>query len=89
MKSMQVKRNKHFVGLAIEREKLNKIAGLGAANIVIVHGRRRVGKAELIEQTYGDRNILKFEGLEQQSQATQRKAVLARISHPTSKFAPI
>ncbi len=37
----------------------------------MVYGRRRVGKTELIEQTFADRNLLKFEGLERQPRESQ------------------
>lgn len=45
----------------------------GSASLLIVYGRRRVGKAELIEHIYQARHLLKFEGLEGYSQDKQQK----------------
>ena len=46
------------------------------AAIMVVYGRRRIGKTELIEQTLSHGHILKFEGLERQPQAAQIGQVL-------------
>lgn len=56
-------------------------------SIVVVYGRRRVGKTELLEQTYRERNILKFEGLEEGGRARQMEHALyqlARYANDTS-----
>jgi len=45
-------------------ERLVKIGNAHKASIVIVYGRRRIGKTELLEQAFRTRNILKFEGRE-------------------------
>ena len=53
-----------FVGRLAERDALTKAANQGGASLIVVYGRRRVGKTELIEQTFANRNLLKFEGVE-------------------------
>ena len=47
---------------------------------MIVHGRRRVGKTELIEQHFAKRNLLKFEGREGQSSDVQKRVFLEALS---------
>src|SRR3990167_7154511 len=51
------------------------------ASTVIVYGRRRIGKTELLEQTFRDRNILKFEGIENEIEEHQRAFVMRQLSH--------
>jgi hypothetical protein len=43
-------------------------------------GRRRVGKTELLEQTFRERNILKFEGIEGLSQKEQFSNVMKQLA---------
>lgn len=73
----------HFIGRKAEQETLKKIASRDEASILVVHGRRRVGKTELIERTFQDRNLLKFEGIEGKSQEDQRKNVLDQLAQYT------
>ena len=40
------------------------MTALDEAAIIVIYGRRRVGKTELIEQFFRQRHILKFEGLQ-------------------------
>jgi uncharacterized protein len=76
----KVKSNTGFVGREFERQKLINIENSGEAAIVIVHGRRRVGKTELIEQHFAKRNLLKFEGREGQSSDVQKRTFLEALS---------
>jgi len=46
----------------------------------VVHGRRRVGKTELIEQVFRERNLLKFEGVEGQDEAYQRRVFMRQLA---------
>src|SRR3990167_11520897 len=80
MKTLQVIVNKHFIGRVAERKQLIEIGEFDAAAIIIMYGRRRVGKTELIEQTYAKRNIIKIEGVEGKDEAEQRRHVLLQIS---------
>jgi uncharacterized protein len=72
-----------FVGRRIPLQRLRDIAAAGESAIVVVHGRRRVGKTALIEHAYGDRNPLKIEGVEGQDETAQIQAALQQIARFT------
>ncbi len=80
MKPWIVKENKEFVGRQHELALLKKIGSAHQSSIVIVYGRRRVGKTELLEQALRNRNILKFEGREGLNEKEQIHAALAQLS---------
>ena len=46
----------------------------------MVHGRRRVGKTELLEQFFRGRNLLKFEGIEGKGEREQRQAFALQLA---------
>lgn len=79
----KIKPNKNFVGRAFEISKLDQIAKIDEASIVIIYGRRRVGKTELIEQVFRERNLIKFEGLEGQDEMVQRQHVMEELAEYT------
>jgi hypothetical protein len=68
----KVKENPHFVGRDYYRKRLREIDAEAQASIIVVYGRRRVGKTELIEQFFKGRPILKFEGLQPQDGVTKK-----------------
>ncbi len=71
-----------IVGRADELNQLSRIGLSKQAAIVIVYGRRRVGKTTLIEHAYRDRGILKIEGVEGGNKAKQLEtAVLLLAQH--------
>lgn len=76
----QVKKMEDFIGRRTEWERLSNLGREKEPAILIVYGRRRVGKTELLEQAYANRNILKFEGIRGKSQAKQREHVLWQLS---------
>lgn len=81
MKTKEIIKNQYFTGRTYERELLLDIASKQTeACIIVVYGRRRVGKTELIEQTFADRQILKFEGIEGQNTQRQQATVLSELS---------
>ena len=80
MKPLYVSINKHFIGREHEQKQLQDIAAYSEAAIVILYGRRRVGKTELIEQTYATRNLIKLEGIEGRNEVEQRQHVLLQLS---------
>lgn len=80
MKPWIVKENKEFIGRHYELGQLKKIGSSHQSSIVVVYGRRRVGKTELLEQAFRNRNILKFEGREGLSEKEQIDAALAQLS---------
>jgi hypothetical protein len=72
-----------FIGRKEPLRRLKEIAAQGEPAIVIVHGRRRVGKTALIEHAYGQRSPLKIEGIEGQDEEYQIQAALAQIAQFT------
>ena len=80
MKTRSVDVMKKFFGRAFEQEQLNKIASAKEASMIVIYGRRRVGKTELIEQTLRTRNLLKFEGIEGLTQEKQLANVMEQLS---------
>lgn len=83
MLPLQIKPRSNFIGRKEEQEALAEIGNLSEAAILIVYGRRRVGKTELLEHMYRNRHIVKFEGLEDQPQASQIEHCLSLLSEYT------
>ena len=69
-----------FLGRKDELEVLTRIATVEESSIVIVYGRRRVGKTALIETAYAKRQLLRFEGLEGRSSIEQIQECLRQLS---------
>lgn len=80
MKPNVIKINQHFVGRTLEWERLCAIGITNEPSIIIMYGRRRVGKTELLEQVFRERNILKFEGIENLTEAAQFESVMSRLA---------
>ncbi len=72
--------NPHFIGRNFERQRVLEAANAGEASILIVYGRRRVGKTELIEQTLRNRHLLKLEGVEGGNKQAQMFRLLYQLS---------
>jgi len=64
MQYFTVRENSGFVGRRWYWQRLETIDSTREAEIIVVYGRRRIGKTELIEQFFHGRPILKFEGLQ-------------------------
>jgi len=60
----KIHRKQILIGRIAEQAELRRIGLLNESAILVVYGRRRVGKTELIESVYADRNIIKIEGAE-------------------------
>jgi AAA+ ATPase superfamily predicted ATPase len=75
---------KKFVGRKFEWSRLTAIGVAKEPSILIVYGRRRIGKTELLEQVYANRSILKFEGIQGKSQKDQITHVLWQLSEYTN-----
>lgn len=73
-------KDKIFIDREFEKSRLLEAANANEASILIVYGRRRVGKTELIEHTLGYRRLIKFEGVEGQNTQTQIQRVLYALS---------
>lgn len=80
MKARLFKINTKFVGRENELNYIKKLQQADTAQILVVYGRRRAGKTELIEQSFRTRQLLKFEGLENQSPAEQRVHFLEQLA---------
>lgn len=72
--------NLFFVGRKSEVHSLKNLESDPDAKILVLYGRRRVGKTELLEQVFHKRNLFKFEGLEGQPESAQRCQVLYELS---------
>ena len=70
--SFLIKENKELIGRDYEKNYLSEITAKNESSIIVVYGRRRVGKTELLEQVFRNRNILKFEGIEGKNEKFQR-----------------
>lgn len=80
MKEYQTPENKHFIGRKYEKEVLTEILAQPGSKILVVYGRRRVGKTELLEQTFRTRGLLKFEGREDRTQLQQMQFVMQQLA---------
>lgn len=69
----QIKVNKGFVGRKREWDRLSEINSSSKSEIVVVYGRRRVGKTELIEQFFKNHRVWKFEGIQPDSKIKKNK----------------
>lgn len=80
MQSKNIESNPKFIGRKKELEKLSLIASATEAAILIVYGRRRIGKTELLEQAFRTRNVLKFEGIEGFTEEKQIEQTMLQLS---------
>lgn len=85
MKTERVRLKKPFFGRNFELKMLAKIGSSKEANILIIYGRRRVGKTELIEHAYSKRKLLKFEGIEGKDSSYQQKVVMQQLAEYTGQ----
>jgi hypothetical protein len=64
MRFQAIPLNPAFIGRSREIQRLNTACQPATATIIVVSGRRRVGKTELIEQYFRNMQVLKFEGIQ-------------------------
>jgi len=69
-----------FIGREFEQQRLREISDYGESAIITVYGRRRIGKTELLEQTFRDRKVLKFEGIQAGGQQEQMEKVMWQLA---------
>ncbi|MFH1654714.1 MAG: ATP-binding protein [Pseudomonadota bacterium] len=72
-----------FIGREYEKRVLKEEYDKNSASLIAIYGRRRVGKTRLIEEYYKDKNIWKFEGLENQSKERQISSFLETLADIT------
>lgn len=80
MKTYQVSKNESFIGREHEVDQLDEILSQPGSKIIVVYGRRRVGKTELLEQSLSKRGLLKFEGRENIPQQKQMQFVMQQLA---------
>ena len=68
-----------FIGRRCELAQLAAAQSSGEAALIVVYGRRRVGKTTLIEKAFGDRRLLKFEGVEGKPDSFQISQFMATL----------
>ncbi|OHE78762.1 MAG: hypothetical protein A3F67_05745 [Verrucomicrobia bacterium RIFCSPHIGHO2_12_FULL_41_10] len=79
-KGKGVSGSSRFIGRDEELRYIIAATKTGEASILIVYGRRRIGKTELIEHALRERNLLKLEGVEDGDTEAQRIRVLYQLS---------
>jgi AAA+ ATPase superfamily predicted ATPase len=72
--------NHHFWGRKDEIRELQEVNWRKRAQLIVVYGRRRVGKTSLVEHAYQDQVIWKFEGLESESPKKQLQGFLGDLA---------
>ncbi len=71
---------KKFIGRKKELQVLQSITQEQEATIVVIYGRRRIGKTTLLEYAYGSHHMLKFEGIEGEPKGRQIKQVIEQLA---------
>lgn len=69
-----------FIGREHELAKLEQLYAANTSKLVVVYGRRRIGKSALIEQFMKNKNALHFEGLEGASTKEQLAQLIYDLS---------
>lgn len=72
--------NIHFVGRQLEIELLRETNWRDHAPLIVVYGRRRVGKTALVEKAFENEVIWKFEGLENATVKSQLLNFMEQLS---------
>src|SRR5580704_2359453 len=77
-----------FIGRKAEREQLQQLLDKKTSSLVVVYGRRRVGKSRLVEEFAQKLNLLTFaglaprEGITMQAQLDEFSRQMTRYHHP-------
>lgn len=80
MQYYHIEKNEEFIDRINEASRLIAIGKQSGAHIIVVYGRRRVGKTELLEQVFRDRHLIKFEGRDNISDSEQMQFVMQQLS---------
>ncbi|MBF0492529.1 MAG: hypothetical protein HQM15_07090 [Deltaproteobacteria bacterium] len=75
---------KQFFGRKHEMTLLKEEYEKPSASLVVMYGRRRVGKTRLITEFYTDKSLWRFDGLEAEPKLKQIRALLAQLSQLTA-----
>lgn len=63
-----------------EIARIQKIAAYDHAKIIVVYGRRRVGKTTLLKHVFHDRNLIFIEGLQNKTEQKQRGYFITQLA---------
>ena len=75
-----------FLGRVQEKSLLRRWANeTDGSYLSVIYGRRRIGKTRLVEESFKDATLLKFEGLEGQPTNEQQRQFLARLAELSGK----
>jgi AAA+ ATPase superfamily predicted ATPase len=74
-----------FIGREYERSQLETLLMKKTASLVVVYGRRRIGKSRLIENFGKDFNLMTFSGLSPR-EGIDRQAQLNEFSHQLARY---
>lgn len=74
-----------FIGREQELSLLRGIKYQEKSAITAIYGRRRIGKTSLVENAFNEKNLIKFEGLEDQDEQTQREHFRATLALHSGK----
>ena len=80
---------KRIIGRTVERERLEKCLRADEAQLIIVYGRRRVGKTFLINQFFGGRFDFKLTGAYDEPKETQLRYFSAELNRQTGEEKPV
>ncbi len=80
------KNTSRLVGREKEIGFLSDIAALSESSIIVVYGRRRVGKTTLIEHVFKNRGLLKIEGIEGGRESDQLKQAISQLIPQLKKY---
>lgn len=75
-----MKKAELFVGRDEELRAFEELKDAPGPKIMVVYGRRRIGKTTLIHRSFQNRGLLKFEGLEGKSPSVQRAHFLEQMA---------
>lgn len=64
IKFYKIDKKDNFIGRKYELKRLKEIDDKQESSVIVVKGRRRIGKTELIEQFFINHKVLKFEGIQ-------------------------
>ncbi|MEE8060039.1 MAG: ATP-binding protein [Pseudomonadales bacterium] len=70
-----------FIGRADELSALERLHQSPGSHIVVVYGRRRIGKTALIHQAFSKAYLLSFEGLENKGKKQQLSSFLFQLTY--------
>ena len=85
----EVKNMGNLIGREKEINRLNKVLNEKEAQLVIIYGRRRVGKTFLVNQFFENKFDFKFTGAYDRSKQEQLKNFTLELNHQTNQHNPV